>query len=441
MDAIVLRSVSKEFRRTAVRREHTTLKTELIRFVTGRRRADGHAPVIPAVCAVDLVVPRGKTLGVIGRNGSGKSTLLKLITGIYAPTAGTIEVNGRISALLDLGAGFHPEFSGRENILINGIILGLSRAEVKARTPAIIEFSELGDFVDEPVRTYSSGMYMRLAFSVATHVDPDVLIIDEILAVGDEHFARKSRAKMDEFKRRGNTIVLVTHDLSTVQGWCDAAAWMDGGRLRLVGDPDFVVDKYRQAVADTEARDAAPTRSPNAVAVIPETPRIARRPASGPPAERGRRWGTFAVELTSVRITAPDGSERAVFAPEEGFTVEMSWVCNEPVAEACFGVGIFHSDGLHIWGSNTRIDGVPVPSPLPERGTVRLRIPRLGIGEGDYRVDVAVHSPTHVSYDYQKALRGFVVRSSGAEEGIVRPAHDWIVDLRPASNGSPPGGR
>src|SRR5690606_17130827 len=156
---------------------------------------------------------RGKTVGILGRNGSGKSTLLKLVTGIYAPTQGSIEVNGRISALLDLGAGFHPDFSGRENILINGIILGMSRAEVKARMNDIIAFSELGEFIDEPVRTYSSGMYMRLAFAVATHVDPDILIVDEILAVGDEHFGKKSRAKMESFKRDGKTIMLVSHDL------------------------------------------------------------------------------------------------------------------------------------------------------------------------------------------------------------------------------------
>ncbi|MCI0574297.1 MAG: ABC transporter ATP-binding protein, partial [Myxococcaceae bacterium] len=220
-DAIVLRGVTKRFKRSTVRKEHTTFKSELVAFLTAKRRKAPPELFIETLRGVDLTIPRGRTVGILGRNGSGKSTLLKLITGIYAPTTGSIEVNGRISALLDLGAGFHPDFTGRENILINGIILGMSRAEVKARMDDIIAFSELGDFIDEPVRTYSSGMYMRLAFSVATHVDPEILIIDEILAVGDAHFSRKSMAKMEEFKRAGKTIVLVTHDLSVVERWCD----------------------------------------------------------------------------------------------------------------------------------------------------------------------------------------------------------------------------
>src|SRR5262249_878518 len=166
---------------------------------------------------IDLNIPQGQTFGIIGRNGSGKSTLLKLIAGIYAPSSGTIEVNGRISALLELGAGMHPEFSGRENILINGIILGLSRAQVRARMDQIIAFNGLGEFIDEPVGAFPSGMYMRIGVGVAAPVDPDLLIVDEILGVGDDHFARKSLAKMTEFKEQGNTILLVTHDLATVQ--------------------------------------------------------------------------------------------------------------------------------------------------------------------------------------------------------------------------------
>ena len=161
-------------------------------------------------------------------------------------------MNGRISALLELGAGFHPDFTGRENILINGIILGMSRGEVKERSAKIIEFAEVGDFIDEPVRTYSSGMFMRLAFAVATHVDPEILIIDEILAVGDEHFQRKSQAKMDEFRKAGKTIIVVTHDLSKVESWCDEAAWIDGGLIRMVGSPRELVAEYKRAVSAAE---------------------------------------------------------------------------------------------------------------------------------------------------------------------------------------------
>jgi lipopolysaccharide transport system ATP-binding protein len=255
--AIVLKGVTKSFKKSAVRREYTTFKTELLRLLRGERLPEGFQNSrIEALKGVDLEVPKGKTVGIVGRNGSGKSTLLKLITGIYKPTSGTVEVNGRISALLDLGAGFHPDFTGRENILINGIILGMSRADVRGRMQQIIEFAELGDFIDEPVRTYSSGMFMRLAFAVATHVDPEILIIDEILAVGDDHFQRKSQAKMYEFKAAQKTIVLVTHDLGTIERWCDYAVWIDGGVTRKVGAPAAVVAAYRQAVHAAEEQGA-----------------------------------------------------------------------------------------------------------------------------------------------------------------------------------------
>src|SRR6266851_2939019 len=258
MDAIVIEDVTKHFRKSTVQRHHTTFKTELIRWVRRQRRTLPQN-FIQSLNGVTLRIPQGTTIGFIGRNGAGKSTLLKIISGIYTPTSGKVEVNGRISALLDLGAGFHPDFSGRENVLINGIILGMSRSEIKARMQTIIDFSELGDFIEEPVRTYSSGMYMRLAFSVATHVDPDILLIDEILAVGDEHFSRKSRAKMNEFKRSGKTIVLVTHGLSTVEEWCDQAAWIDDGKIRQMGDPREVVGEYMRTVALAEQQQTSPS--------------------------------------------------------------------------------------------------------------------------------------------------------------------------------------
>ena len=200
---------------------------------------------------VTFTVPQGTVLGIIGPNGAGKSTLLRLIAGIYRPTSGRIVVNGRVSALLNLGLGFHPELTGRENIIIGGLAMGLSRQEIMKKMDEIIHFAELEDFVDAPVRTYSSGMYMRLAFSVAVNVDPDILLLDEVLAVGDASFAEKSRRRMDEFKEQGKTILLVTHDLATVENWCYQTLWLDKGEVQALGDPREVVARYRAQAAAT----------------------------------------------------------------------------------------------------------------------------------------------------------------------------------------------
>ena len=244
-DAIILDHVSKSFKRYPTR-GYTTLKDLLVRGEWLRRMRSRQ--YVQALKDVSFSVPEGTVLGIIGPNGAGKSTLLRLIAGIYRPTSGRIAVNGRVSALLSLGLGFHPELSGRENIIIGGLAMGLSKREIKRRMEEIIEFAELQDFVDAPVRTYSSGMYMRLAFSVAVNVDPDILLLDEVLAVGDAAFAQKSRARMDEFKRQGKTILLVTHDLATVESWCHQALWLDQGEVRALGKPDEVISMYVDAL-------------------------------------------------------------------------------------------------------------------------------------------------------------------------------------------------
>ncbi len=190
---------------------------------------------------VSFEIPKGITLGIIGSNGSGKSTLLKLIAGIHRPTSGGVATNGRISALIELGAGFHPEFTGRENIFINGIILGLTRKQIQQKLEDIIQFSELEDFIDSPVKTYSSGMYMRLAFAIAVAVDPEILLIDEILAVGDASFQKKCQNRINTFKADGKTIVIVTHDLSALERYCDRVLWLDHGKLQAYGDVQSVM--------------------------------------------------------------------------------------------------------------------------------------------------------------------------------------------------------
>src|SRR5437867_5280968 len=256
MNAIELVSVSKIYRRYGGR-HFSTLKSALLQRSILRDLAPSET--FPALKEVSFSVPKGSTYGVIGRNGSGKSTALKLVAGITKATTGTVRVKGRISALIELGAGFHPEISGRENVYINGIMLGLTKREIQQRFDAIVDFAELRDFIDAPVKTYSSGMYMRLGFAVAIHVDPDVLLVDEVLAVGDEGFTHKCLDKFGEFRRKGKTILLVTHSLNLVERFCDEALWLDAGRAATTGDPKRVVDAYLTAVEQSEEAQLAST--------------------------------------------------------------------------------------------------------------------------------------------------------------------------------------
>ncbi|MFY0521838.1 ABC transporter ATP-binding protein [Archangium gephyra] len=429
MDAIVIRDVVKSFRKRTIRGEYTTFKSELLRWLRGERQPE-EARLITALRGINLTIPRGKTMGILGRNGSGKSTLLKIITGIYAPTTGTMEINGRISALLDLGAGFHPDFSGRENILINGIILGMSRAEVRERMDAIIAFSELGDFIDEPVRTYSSGMYMRLAFAVATHVDPDILIIDEILAVGDEHFSKKSLAKMTEFKKQGKTIVLVTHDLSTVANWCDCAAWLDGGRIREVGEPEKVIRHYQQALRLAEAQGTplmAPALSPGGGA-LPGLQDTEASATAAPGTEEASAG--LPVEIRSVELLAPMGDTGLVVDTEQGLEVRIDFATLRPLSDAGFAVDIRREDGTQVYGTNTFLESVPLPSPLPEQGTVRFIIERVGLSPGRYLLRVSARAANGTAYSSAGQPSSFEVRSLIEGEGLVRPPHRWIIEPR-----------
>ncbi|HEX8152337.1 MAG TPA: ABC transporter ATP-binding protein, partial [Thermoanaerobaculia bacterium] len=244
---IELQDVFKSYTLWGRKSQFATLKSALLR----RDVKPAPESSVPALKDVSFSVFRGEAFGIIGRNGSGKSTLLKIISGILKPTSGRVAVNGRIAALIELGAGFHPEITGRENIYINGIMLGLTRREIEARYDRIVEFSGIGDFIDQPVKTYSSGMYVRLGFAVAVHVDPDILLIDEVLAVGDEEFSAKCVAKIQEMKYRGVTLLFVTHQLDQVRTLCDRALWLDHGQLEAIGDPMRVVDAYLQEVSGT----------------------------------------------------------------------------------------------------------------------------------------------------------------------------------------------
>src|SRR5438094_4279854 len=265
--SIAIENVSKCYRLLGRRSQFATLKSALLK----RDLKLTPEASVAALKDVSFVVDRGEAFGVIGRNGSGKSTLLKVISGILKPTSGTVRVNGRVAALIELGAGFHPEITGRENIVINGIMLGLSRREIDQRFDAIVEFSGIRDFIDQPVKTYSSGMYVRLGFAVAVHVDPEILLIDEVLAVGDEEFSQKCIAKIQEMKYRGVTQIFVTHQLDQVRNLCDRALWLDHGAAAAIGDPARVVDDYLQDVSGSVSVVAgAPARTPGEAAATPQ---------------------------------------------------------------------------------------------------------------------------------------------------------------------------
>src|SRR4030081_2966525 len=254
--AITLTNVTKVYRRYSGK-QFPTLKSALLQRSILRDLQPSET--FPALADVSFSVPKGSTFGVMGRNGSGKSTALKLVAGITKPTSGIVRVQGRISALIELGAGFHPEISGRENVFINGIMLGLTKREIQERFDEIVDFAELREFIDAPVKTYSSGMYMRLGFAVAINVNPDVLLVDEVLAVGDEGFTHKCLDKFAEFKRSNKTILLVTHSLPLIERFCDEALWLDGGRAMSHGDPKRVVGAYLTKVEEGEERLLAET--------------------------------------------------------------------------------------------------------------------------------------------------------------------------------------
>lgn len=261
--AIEVSRVSKIFRPRPL--FHAGLKTMLLhpRQVFGHKRRQG----MQALLEVSFDVARGEFFGLLGRNGAGKSTLLGLIGGILAPTRGEVRLHGRVSPLMELGVGLEPQLTGRENIVLNGVLLGLRRSEVEARMDEIIEFSGLTEFIDEPLFTYSSGMQMRLGFSVAIHADPAILLVDEALSVGDEAFQTRCLERIAELRRSGVTIVLVSHDLHLIESTCDRAAWLDGGRLRAIGSPQSVVKEYRYALghpADDEGSVAVHWRTVSA---------------------------------------------------------------------------------------------------------------------------------------------------------------------------------
>lgn len=406
---IVLQNVWKNYRLWGRRSQFATLKSALLRR---EAKATPESSVV-ALKNISFVVEKGEAFGIIGRNGSGKSTLLKLISGILKPTSGRVVVTGRVAALIELGAGFHPEITGRENIYINGIMLGLSRKEIESRFDRIVEFAGIGEFLDQPVKTYSSGMYVRLGFAVAVHVEPDILLIDEVLAVGDEEFSAKCIAKIQEMKYRGVTLLFVTHQLDQVRNLCDRAMWLDRGEAMSIGDPIRVVDAYLQQVSGGAAASAAPKPPPQEGA----TDELLEE----------ERWGSGEVILKHVALVDQQGSELVALGGGNPVAIEMDVEVRVPQEDFVFGIGIYHADGTCVYGTNTDLEGL-LPEKLSGNGRVRFHMPSLDLVAGSYRVDAAVHTRSGRAFDYRRGVIRFVVGSRVHDIGVYRPKHDWKFD-------------
>ena len=410
MFAIEIDNVSRIYQKYSSRHRFQTFKSALVRG--DLFKAIKPDELVTALDGVSFKVEKGQTFGIIGENGSGKSTLLKLVAGIAKPTAGRVAVNGKVSALIELGAGFHPEITGRENIFINGIMLGLSKKEINEKFDDIVRFAELEEFIDAPVKTYSSGMYMRLGFSVAINVNPEILLIDEVLAVGDASFIPKCLDRIDDFRRRKKTILFVSHDLATVEKICDRVAWMKNGRVITIGEPKRIVDAYLQDVTNKQEKAFEKRHQEPPTAQIPEEER------------RENRWGKREVEIVKVTLRNLAGQEKHVFSPEEGMVIEMEVVAYSPIKDFVFGVGVFNSMGVSCYGTNTQLEDFE-PVLIEGENKVACRIERLNLINGTYYLDLAVHKRDGYPFDYHRNLYSFLVSSQLKDVGIARLDHRW----------------
>jgi len=411
-NAIEVRSLTKKFK-VYYDKGHTLKEKTLFR----RRRAFEERNVLNGI---SFEVKKGEAVGLIGHNGCGKSTTLKLLTKIMYPDSGTIEMRGRVSSLIELGAGFHPDLSGRENIYINASIFGLTRKEIDERLSTIISFSELEEFIDNPVRTYSSGMYMRLAFSVAINVDADILLIDEILAVGDAGFQAKCFNKLKEIKAKGSTIVIVSHNLGQIEQICEKSCWIHKGRIAAAGIPREVHPQYMDYIAEERLRigDSFVNNNFSAENDGTEVKKSGRR-----------RWGNGMARITSIRLLDEEEKENVAFRTDRPMIIEINYCVRQTVEDAVFGIGIFRIDGIQCYGTNTKIDQLNEFS-LKKDGQVKIRLEQALLLPAQYTLDVAIESGKHTAVDYCTKIKQFETVSETRDIGVARIHHEWCLNLK-----------
>lgn len=411
---IEFNQVSKRF--VLHKEQRKTVQERVIGLVRPRPPGD----VFWALRDVDFTVEEGQSLGLVGHNGAGKSTALKLITRILEPTSGRVRTRGRIAALLELGSGFHPELNGRDNVFLYGSLMGIGRREMQRKLEEIVDFADIGPFIDTEIKHYSSGMYTRLAFAVATAVDPDILITDEVLAVGDEAFQRKCMERIYGFRRAGKTIIFVSHALEVVRSLCDVAVWLDHGEQRADGPAGMVIDAYLAEVNRKEKIRLEHERTregEESEDVSQVTESIFRR-------------GTREVEIVRVQLLDETGEERAVFLTGKALTIRIHYEAHEPITEPVFGVGIYHESGIWISGPNTGFDSVAIPR-IMGQGFLDYTVNDLPLLTGRYSLSVAVVDSTQLHiFDLHDRLYQIVVHNDAGREryGMLALRGTWRCD-------------
>lgn len=409
-NAIEVRNVSKAFR-VYLDKGHTIKEKALF---SQRRRYEERK----VLKDISFDVKKGQGVGLIGHNGCGKSTMLKLLTRIMYPDSGTIEMAGRVSSLIELGAGFHPDMSGRQNIYINASIFGLTKKEIDRRLDDIIAFSELEEFIDNPVRTYSSGMYMRLAFSVAINVDADILLIDEILAVGDAAFQAKCFNKIKAIKAAGTTVVIVSHALSQIEEICETSLWIHKGVIRACGKPKDVHEEYQKYVLDKRIEIADKELKRQNEKRQKQLKEVGNTLIDKETSEQKD------IEIVDVRMYDTNGIEKSMFKTGDKCIVKISYKVNHPRDGMMFAAGIVRSDGVVFYSMKMRTDKIKALS-LSDDGTVTLVIDELTMLPDLYYMDIAIEDVDANVIDYVSGAYTLEMVSEKQEEGISRLKHTW----------------
>jgi ABC-type polysaccharide/polyol phosphate transport system ATPase subunit len=391
--AVVVDDVSKRFR--LYRERNNSLKAALMR---GRRASYDE---FWALRNVNFEIPVGSTFGLIGENGSGKSTLLKCIARILQTDGGSVRTQGSLAALLELGSGFHPELSGRENVFLNGSILGMSKADIERKFDEIVDFAGIGAFIDQPVKNYSSGMYVRLGFSVAINIDPDILLVDEVLAVGDDAFQDKCMEKFAEFRRAGKTVVIVSHAMGSMRALCTQAVWLNKGEVARIGPANDIVDSYVDA-GHAERHETGDIQGE-------------------------ARWGSGEARLTSVEVLDSDGQASSRFRPGDKMVIRVGFEANRTIEKPVFGLALETLAGVYVWAYHSR-DGGFVPDQISGRGSIDLAVPSLPLQAGTYDLNASIvdYTTTH-TYDFVRSCYRFDVLTSAPHEsgGIVVMGGSW----------------